>query len=52
MNTSTSHSLAVERVRHELKVRRLTVQRIDPVSPHFLRIRFAGDFSLYWCSWK
>lgn len=43
MNTSTPYPLAVERVRHEIKVRRLTVQRIDPVSPHFLRIRFAGD---------
>ncbi|WP_439588088.1 siderophore-interacting protein [Hydrogenophaga sp.] len=43
MNTSTQNSLTVERVRHEIKVRRLTVQRIDSVSPHFLRIRFAGD---------
>ena len=43
MNTSPSPSLAVERVRHEIKVRRLQVQRIDTVSPHFLRIRFSGD---------
>lgn len=43
MNTSTSPSLAVERVRHEIKVRRLQVRRIDQISPHFLRIRFAGD---------
>jgi NADPH-dependent ferric siderophore reductase len=43
MDTSTSPSLAVERVRHEIKVRRLQVQRIDTVSPRFLRIRFAGD---------
>ena len=43
MNTSTSPSLALERVRHELKVRRLRVQRVDPVSAHFLRIRFSGE---------
>lgn len=43
MNTSISPSLAVERVRHDIKVRRLQVQRIDTVSPHFLRICFAGD---------
>jgi NADPH-dependent ferric siderophore reductase len=43
MNTSIPNPLAVERVRHEIKVRRLQVQRIDAVSPHFLRIRFAGE---------
>lgn len=43
MNTSIPNPLAVERVRHEIKVRRLTVQRIDTVSPHFLRVRFAGE---------
>lgn len=43
MNTSIPNPLTVERVRHEIKVRRLTVQRIDAVSPHFLRIRFAGE---------
>lgn len=43
MNPDLSPSLAVERVRHEIRVRRLQVQRIDTVSPHFLRIRFAGD---------
>ena len=42
MNTSTT-SLAVERVRHTLQVRRLRVQRIEPVSAHFLCVRFAGD---------
>lgn len=43
MNTSTPSSLAVERVRHEIKLRRLTVQRIDRIGANFLRIRFAGD---------
>ncbi len=43
MNTSTSPSLAVARVRHEIKVRRLRVERIDRVSPHFLRVRFSSD---------
>lgn len=43
MNTSHTPALAVERVRHELKVRRLQVQRIDHVSPHVLRVRFGGD---------
>ena len=43
MNTSTSPSLAVARVRHEIRVRRLRVERIDRVSPHFLRVRFSSD---------
>lgn len=43
MNTSTPSSLAVERVRHEVKLRRLQVQRIDRIGANFLRIRFAGD---------
>lgn len=43
MNTRHPSSLSVERVRHEIKVRRLQVQRIDQISPHFLRIRFVGD---------
>jgi NADPH-dependent ferric siderophore reductase len=43
MNTSIPSALTVERVRHEIQVRRLKVQRIDPLSPHFLRIRFAGE---------
>lgn len=43
MNTSSNPSLAVERVRHDIKVRRLQVQRVDRIGPHFLRIRFAGD---------
>ncbi|QHE87048.1 siderophore-interacting protein [Hydrogenophaga sp. BPS33] len=43
MNTSTHPTLAVERVRHEIKVRRLQVQRFDRISPHFVRIRFASD---------
>ncbi|WP_066270527.1 siderophore-interacting protein [Hydrogenophaga palleronii] len=43
MNTSTSPSLVVERVRHTLQVRRLTVQAIERVGANFLRIRFAGD---------
>ena len=43
MNTSTPQSLVVERVRHEIKVRRLQVQHIEQISPHFLRIRFVGD---------
>ncbi len=43
MNTSTNSSLAVARVRHEIRVRRLRVQRIERVSPHFLRVRFSSD---------
>lgn len=43
MNTTLSPSLEVERVRHALKVRRLTVQRVDRISPHFVRVRLAGD---------
>jgi NADPH-dependent ferric siderophore reductase len=43
MNTSIPNSLAVERVRHEIKVRRVQVQRIEPVSAHFLRIRFSSE---------
>ena len=43
MNTSQISSLAVERVRHPLQVRRLQVQRVDRISASFLRIRFAGD---------
>jgi NADPH-dependent ferric siderophore reductase len=43
MNTSTPSSLAVERVRHEIKLRRLRVQRIDRIGANFLRIRFSGD---------
>ncbi|MCV0438001.1 MAG: siderophore-interacting protein [Hydrogenophaga sp.] len=43
MNTSESNALAVERVRHETKVRRLQVLHIEQVSPHFLRVRLAGD---------
>lgn len=43
MNTSVSPSLAVERVRHDIKLRRLQVQRIDRIGANFLRIRFSGD---------
>ena len=43
MNTSIASSLAVERVRHEIRLRRLQVQRIDRIGASFLRIRFAGD---------
>ncbi len=46
MNTVTTPSLsplAVARVRHELKVRRLRVQRIERIGAHFLRIRFTGE---------
>lgn len=43
MTTNTPSSLAVERVRHSIKVRRLRVQRVEPVSRHFLRVRFEGE---------
>lgn len=43
MNTSPSPSLAVARVRHEIKVRRLRVQQVERISPHFLRVRFASE---------
>lgn len=42
MYPTLSPSLDVERVRHPLKVRRLQVQRVDRISPHFVRIRLAG----------
>ena len=32
----------VERVRHPLKVRRLQVQRVDRISPSFVRVRLTG----------
>ena len=33
----------VERVRHELKRRELTVTRVEAVGPHFRRVTFTGD---------
>jgi NADPH-dependent ferric siderophore reductase len=33
----------VERVRHELKRRRLTVTQVEPLTPHFRRITFTDD---------
>ena len=43
MTTDTPISLSVERVRHPLKVRRIQVQTVERVSPHFVRVRFAGE---------
>lgn len=43
MNTLHAEPLAVTRVRHPLKVRRLRVQWVEPVSAHFVRVRLAGD---------
>ena len=42
MNTEPLSNLHVERVRHPLAIRRLQVQRIDRISPHFLRLRLHG----------
>lgn len=33
----------VERVRHEIKRRELTVARVDAISPHFRAVTFTGD---------
>jgi NADPH-dependent ferric siderophore reductase len=33
----------VQRVRHELKIRHLTVARVEPLSPHFKSITFTGE---------
>lgn len=41
MNTSTERR--VQRVRHELKRRHLTVTQVDPLSPHVRRITFTGE---------
>jgi len=41
--TSPIPARRVERVRHELKRRRLTVQRVDAPTPHFRRITFTDD---------
>lgn len=43
MTTSLPPALAVERVRHPLKIRRLQVQRVERVSPNFVRVRFTGN---------
>lgn len=43
MNTQTPSHLAVERMRHTLKMRRLRVQNIQRLGAHFLRMRFVGD---------
>ena len=43
MSTETPDPLTVERVRHDLKLRRLQVQRADRISPHFVRVRFTGE---------
>ena len=42
MTTTLSPALDVERVRHPLKIRRLQVQRVDRISPHFVRVRLTG----------
>lgn len=42
MTTETATALAVERVRHALKVRRLRVQHIQHLGANFLRLRFEG----------
>ncbi len=44
MNTDTAVSpLAVQRVRHALRMRRPRVQAVAPIGANFLRIRFAGE---------
>lgn len=35
--------LAVERVRHALKLRQLRVQRVDSLTPHLLRVTLTGE---------
>lgn len=39
----TPHPLAVQRLRHPLKVRRVQVQQVHRLSPHLVRVRFAGE---------
>jgi NADPH-dependent ferric siderophore reductase len=43
MPATSAPSLEVERVRHPLKVRRLAVQRVDRISPGFVRVRLTGN---------
>jgi NADPH-dependent ferric siderophore reductase len=43
MDIVTPDPLTVERLRHPLKLRRLQVQRADPISPRFVRLRFTGE---------
>ncbi|WP_035052789.1 siderophore-interacting protein [Andreprevotia chitinilytica] len=40
---TTNNSLAVQRVRHTLKLRHLQVRRVQQLSPHLVRITFTGD---------
>ena len=42
MHTSLP-SRAVQRLRHPLKARHISVQRAQRISPHFVRVRFAGN---------
>lgn len=43
MNTHSFSALAVERVRHAIKVRRLRVQQVQRLGANFVRVRFAGE---------
>lgn len=45
MDTSTSSPIypVIERVRHELKRRELTVETVDRITPHMLRITLIGE---------
>lgn len=42
-NSTSSSGRRVTRVRHELRVRQLTVARVEPVGPHAVAITLAGD---------
>lgn len=42
INTEPLSDLVVERVRHPLQVRRLQVQHVERISPHFFRLRLGG----------
>jgi len=39
----TRSDLAVTRVRHSLKFRLLQVKRVQPLTPHLIRVTFTGD---------
>lgn len=43
MSTSTPPTLAVERVRHTVQVRRLRVREVQQPSPQLVRVRFEGE---------
>ncbi|MEZ5700723.1 MAG: siderophore-interacting protein [Burkholderiaceae bacterium] len=43
MNSDALSGFTVERLRHPLHIRRLQVQHVERISPHFFRLRLAGQ---------